>query len=246
MGTYVLDEARRRGTPKTVMIGHDLLVPEVHAGAVQRGLALAGLPRGDQRPVRHRQAGPARAGPGQPGAVRPERRLPDADQPLRPGRQVPPRASPTSSPRSSRSASTPRRRGADHIEVWGTGSGQPRVPLRRRRRRGHRARRRALRRRRAGQPRRPTRSCRSASSSSSSPRLVGFDGRDPVGHVQARRPAPPRRRRRPGRERVRLQGRARPSTRACAAPSTGTWPTAARPRPARSDRPSARRAASAR
>ena len=37
--------------------------------------------------------------------------------------------------------------GADHIDVWGTGLRQPRVPLRRRRGRGHPARRRALRRR---------------------------------------------------------------------------------------------------
>ena len=62
---------------------HHLLVPRDHAGALQRGLAVAGLPGGDQRPLRHRQAGPAGAAPGQPRAVRAERHLPDPDEPLR-------------------------------------------------------------------------------------------------------------------------------------------------------------------
>ena len=139
MGTYVLDDAlAATSTPKTVVVGTICSYPKFTPVPFQRGLALAGLPRGDQRAVRHRQAGAARAAAGQPGAVRPERDLPDADQPVRAGRQVPSRGVSHVIPALIKKCVDAKEAGADHIEVWGTGVGQPRVPLRRRRRRGHR------------------------------------------------------------------------------------------------------------
>ncbi len=70
MGTFVLEAAREAGTPKTVDAGHDLLVPEAHPGALQRGLPLARLPGGDQRPLRRGQARPAHPDAGEPRPVR--------------------------------------------------------------------------------------------------------------------------------------------------------------------------------
>ena len=162
MGIQLMEQARLAGVEKFVTDRHRLLVPEVHAGAVPRGRPLERLPGGDQRPLRPRQEDAARPGPGLP-------------------RSSTASTSSTSSPSTSTApATTSTRRsshvipalikkcvdardaGADHIEVWGTGSRVARVPLRRRRRRGHRARRRALRRRRAGQPRRRRTRSRSA------------------------------------------------------------------------------------
>ena len=89
MGTFVLDAALRHETPKTVVVGTICSYPKFTPVPFQRGVAVAGLPRGDERALRDRQARPARADAGQPGPVRPVGDLPDADQPLRPRRQVP-------------------------------------------------------------------------------------------------------------------------------------------------------------
>ena len=121
MGTYVLDEARLRHTPKSVIVGTICSYPKFTPVPFEEELPLAGLPRGDQRPLRHRQAGPARPAAGQPGAVRPERHLPHADQPLRPPGQVPSAVSHVI-PALIKKAVDAKERGADHIEVWGTGS----------------------------------------------------------------------------------------------------------------------------
>ena len=154
MGTYVLDEARLRGTAKTVHGRHGLLVPQVHARPLQRGLAVAGLPRGDQRPLRHRQAGPARAAAGQPGAVRPA--TPSTCMPTNlygPGDKFHPAVSHVI-PALIKTPVDAKESGADHIEVWGTGAASREFLYVDDAARRHRAGRRALRRRRAGQPRR--------------------------------------------------------------------------------------------
>ena len=72
--------------------------------------------------------------------------------------------------------------------------------------------------------------------------LTGFEGDLVLGPDQARRPAPPARRRVQGRARCSAGGPRCPSTRACAAPSTGTWPTATKPSAPRTDAPSRRSA----
>ena len=123
--------------------------------------------------------------------------------------------------------------GADHIEVWGTGSAPAASS--------------------STSTTPPRASCwppsatTTASRSTSAPTrscpirdLVELivearrlRGRDPLGHLQARRPAPPAGRRQPGRaQRFGFKAEHARSTRACAAPSTGTSPTATRPRPA--------------
>ena len=214
------------------MVGTICSYPKFTPVPFQRGLALAGLPRGDQRAVRHRQAGPARAAAGQPRRSTARTRIYLMPTNLYgPGDKFHPAVShviPALIKKCVDAEGGGRRphRGVGHR------LGQPRVPLRRRRRRGHRARRRALRRRRPREPRRRPASCRSASSSSSIVEARRLRGRGPVGHVQARRPAPPAGRRQPGRGAVRLRGPHVRSTKACAAPSTGTSPTATRPKPA--------------
>ena len=99
MGTYVIEEARRRDTPKTVLVGTVCSYPKEPPGAVQGGVAVAGVPRGDERALRHRQARATRARAVEPGAVRAELRLPHPHEPLRARRQVPSRRCRTSSPR---------------------------------------------------------------------------------------------------------------------------------------------------
>ena len=175
MGTYVLEEARRRETPKTVMVGTICSYPKFTEVPFQEDVAVDRLPGGDQRAVRHRQAGPAGAAPGQPRPVRPVRDLPDAHQPLRPGRQVPPRRLPRH-PRAHQEGGRGQGVGRRPHRGVGDGLGQPRVPLRRRRGPGHRARRRALRRARARSTWAPTRSCPSATSSGWWSRRSGFEG----------------------------------------------------------------------
>ena len=139
MGTFVLDAARRHGTAKTVMIGTICSYPKHTPVPFHEDSLWHGLPRGDQRALRRRQARPADAAPGQPRPVRPVGDLPDADQPLRPRRQVPPGGEPRHPGahqevrRRSRVGRAPHRRVGHRL-------GEPRVPLRRRRRRGHRAR----------------------------------------------------------------------------------------------------------
>ena len=101
------------------------------------------LPGGDQRAVRHRQEGPPRPRPGQ------RRRStasasPTSSRPTStgPGDKFHPTVSHVI-PALIKKCVEAVEAGDDKVEVWGTGTGQPRVPLRRRRRRGDRARRRA-------------------------------------------------------------------------------------------------------
>ena len=203
MGTYVLDEARRREHGQDRDDRHDLLVPEVHAGAVPRGVALAGLPRGDQRPVRHRQARPARAAAGQPRRSTASSAIYLMPTNLYgPGDKFHPAVSHVI-PALIKKCVDAKESGADHIEVWGTGSasreflyvddaaegivlaaehyddGEP-VNL-------------------GADHELPIRDLVEHHR-----RARRLRGRGPLGHVQARRPAPARRRRQPGREGVRL------------------------------------------
>ena len=237
MGTYVIEAARRHDVDKTVLVGTVCSYPKFTPVPFREETPVGRLPGGDQRAVRHRQEGAPRPRPGQ--------RAPSTGS-----------ASPTSSrPTSTARATSSTRRvshvipalikkcveaveqGDDKVEVWGTGPGQPRVPLRRRRRRGHRAGRRARTTARAGQPRHRPRGHDPRDGRARSPALVGFDGELRLGPDQARRPAPPPRRRRPGPSSV-LGWRAHDALRRgpARAPSTGTSPTATRPSAPPADR----------
>ena len=66
MGTYVLEAAPASRGRQDGDDRHHLLVSQGDPRAVRGGLPLAGLPRGDQRPLRDRQAGSIGAAPGQP------------------------------------------------------------------------------------------------------------------------------------------------------------------------------------
>ena len=94
MGLHLIEEARRRGTEKFVQVGTVCSYPKFTPVPFQRGGALERLPRGDERALRRRQEGAARDAPGLPRAVRDGRRVPDAGEPLRPGRQLRPRVEP--------------------------------------------------------------------------------------------------------------------------------------------------------
>ena len=128
--------------------------------------------------------------PGVPPAVRPQRDLPAAGQPVRPARQLRPCIVSHVIPALIRKCvEAQRARRRDHRRL-GHGPGQPRVPVRRRLRRRARRWRWRTTTRRAGEPRQrprdhdqgPDRAGRAAHR---------FGGRDRLGLDQARRPAPP-------------------------------------------------------
>ena len=180
--------------------GHGLRVSEVHAGPVSRGRALERLSRGDERPVRRREEDDPRRCPGIPRAVRDERDLPPADEPLRAGRQLRPRdvaRDPRADPEDDRVT----RRG----RALGRRLADPRVPVRRRLRPRTCRSGRALRRARAGQPRHRRRDVdpgdRRAGRRSRRVRRV-----DHLGHVDAERSAAPQPRSLPRARALRLDG----------------------------------------
>ena len=189
------------------------------------------LPRGDQRAVRPRQEGPPRPRPGQRGPVRPAVRLPHPDQPLRAGRQVPPRRvarDPGADQEVRRGAS---RRARTKVDVWGTGRASREylyvddaaeaIVL-------------AAEPRRRGQPVEPInlgtdREITIRETVETIARLVGFDGElrwDPT-----KPDGQPRRRVDASRaeQRARLAGPHARSRTACGPRSTGTSPTATKP-----------------
>ena len=207
MGAHVLEQARLHETPKLVIVGHGLRVSEVHAGPVPRGRALERLSRGDERPVRRREEDDPRRCPGIPRAVRDERDLPPADEPLRAGRQLRPRdvaRDPRADPEDDRVT----RRG----RALGRRLADPRVPVRRRLRRRTCRSGRALRRARAGQPRHRRRDVdpgdRRAGRRSRRVRRV-----DHLGHVDAERSAAPQPRSLPRARALRLDALGRRSAR---------------------------------
>ena len=230
MGTYVLDEARRRDTPKTVLVGTVCSYPKFTPVPFTRTSLWQGYPEETNAPYGDRQAGPARAAPGQPGAVRPAGHLPHPHEPLRPGRQVPPRRvprhprahqearwtprspAPTTSrcgarapPAASSSTSTTRPR-ASSLAAERYDGGEP-VNL-------------------GADHELPIRELRRAHR-----RLVGFEGE--IRWDTSKPDGQPRRGvdAHAGEPRSSASRPRRRSPRACAAPSTGTSPTAPRPRP---------------
>ena len=74
MGAHVLEQSRAARGREARDRRHRLLLPEVHAGAVQRGRALERLPGGDERALRRRQEGGADRRTGLPRPVRPASR----------------------------------------------------------------------------------------------------------------------------------------------------------------------------
>ena len=91
MGAHVLEQAACTSVAQARHRRHRLRLPEAHAGPVQRGRPLERLPGGDERPLRRREEGAPRRRAGLPRAVRAERDLPAAREPLRPARQLRPR-----------------------------------------------------------------------------------------------------------------------------------------------------------
>ena len=142
-----------------------LRVPEVRAGAVPRGRSLERLPRGDERAVRRREEVAARRRADLPRAVRAERDLPPAREPLRARRQLRPRdvaRDPGADPQDARGRRARRARG----RALGRRLADARVPLRRGLRRRDRARRAPLRRPRSRSTSAPARRSRSGTSPS--------------------------------------------------------------------------------
>ena len=233
MGTYVIEEARKHDTPKTVLVGTICSYPKFTPVPFQEGSLWQGYPEETNAPygiaklahLVHAQAN--RAQYGQNCIYLMPTNL------YGPGDKFHPAVSHVI-PALIKKCVDAKEAGDDHIEVWGTGSAVTGVPVRRRRRRGHRARRGALRRAGTGQPR------RQSGAADQGARRADREGRrlrrrDPVGHVEARRSASAPRRPESGRRRVRLRGHTRRSTTACAPPSTGTSTTAPKPKPATSD-----------
>ena len=121
MGTHVIEAARRHGTGKTVLVGTVCSYPKFTPVPFREEHAVGRLPRGDQRPLRHRQEGDARPCPGQPHAVRAALGVPACR--------------PTSTARATSSTRRCRHvipalikncveaveRGDDKVDVWGTG-----------------------------------------------------------------------------------------------------------------------------
>ena len=140
MGIQLMEQARLRRRREVRHDRHRLRLPEVHAGAVPGGRPLERLPGGDERPVRAGQEDAAGPGAGVPPAVRLQRDLPAAGEPLRPGRQLRPRElarDPGAHQEVRRRAS---RAGARSHRGLGHRVGLARVPVRRRRGRGDRPR----------------------------------------------------------------------------------------------------------
>ena len=126
------DRARAARRAEKVRPGrHDLRLSQVHARALPRGGPLERLSRGDQRPLRHRQEGPAGDAPGLSPAVRPQRHLSAAGEPVRAGRQLRSAVIARHPGLDPQVRARPNERGEDEVVVWGTGQAQPRVPLRR-------------------------------------------------------------------------------------------------------------------
>ena len=168
MGAHVLEQARLHGIGEARRRRDDLRLPEVRAGALPRGRPLERLPGGDERALRGREEGDARRRPGVPRAVRPERDLPAAGEPLR-------AAATTSTSTTSHvipaliRKMVEARSAATRIVLWGDGTPTREFLYVDDCVEGLVARRRALRRRRAGQPRHRAWRSRSATSPSSSP-----------------------------------------------------------------------------
>ena len=170
MGTYVIEAARRGGRRQDrAASARSARTRSSRRCRSARRRLWDGYPEETNAPVRHRQEGPPRARPGQRRPVRPALRLPHPDQPLRPGRQVPP-ARVARDPGAHQEVRRGGRGGRRQGRGVGHRPGQPRVPVRRRRRRGASSlAAERLRRRRAGQPRAPTTRSRSARRSRRSP-----------------------------------------------------------------------------
>ena len=91
MGTYVLDEARCTSTAKTVMVGTICSYPKFTPVPFHEDSLWEGYPEETNAPYGIAKLAQLVQAPGQPRPVRAERDLPDADQPVRAGRQVPSR-----------------------------------------------------------------------------------------------------------------------------------------------------------
>ena len=166
MGAHVLEQARLHDVEKLVIAGTVCAYPKLTPVPVPRGRPLERLPRGDERAVRRGEEVAPRRRAGLPRAVRARTRSSCSRR--------------TSTARATTSTSTTSHvipalirkmlESPSEVVLWGDGTPDARVPVRRGLRRGASARGRALRRRRAGEPRHRRGDRRSASSPSSSPR----------------------------------------------------------------------------
>ena len=90
---------REHGVERLLFLGSSCIYPKLAAAADPRGLPAHRAARADQRRLRDRQDRRHPAGAGAAAAVRPALHLGDADEPLRPGRQLRPRELATCCPR---------------------------------------------------------------------------------------------------------------------------------------------------
>ena len=88
MGAQLMEQSRRFGVRKFVTVGTVCSYPKFTPVPFREERSLERLSGGDERPVRPRQEDAPRAGPGLPTAVRLQRDLPPAGEPLRPARQL--------------------------------------------------------------------------------------------------------------------------------------------------------------
>ncbi len=156
MGTYVIEEARRRGTAKTVLVAPCARTRKRPPVPFKEESLWNGYPEETNAPYGIAKLRHPRARAIEPSAVRPELRVRHPDEPLRPRRQVP-SGRVARHPRAHQKCVEAKERGAITSTCGGTGSAFARVPVRRRRRGRRRAGRRALRRSGADQPRRQSR-----------------------------------------------------------------------------------------
>ena len=122
MGIHLMEQSRLVGVEKFVQIGTVCSYPKFTPVPFKEDDLWNGYPGGDQRALRPGQEDAAGPGPGVSRAVRVQRHPPHPGEPLRAGRQL----------RSGFVARHPgayqevrgcaRDAGADHIEVWGTGT----------------------------------------------------------------------------------------------------------------------------
>ena len=132
MGIQLMEEARLAGVGRFLTVGHGLLVPQVHAGALPRGDALGRLPGGDQRALRPGQEDAPGPVAGVPRRVRLRRRVRHPGEPLRAGRQLRPglvARHPGAHPQGGR---CPRPRAIREVPGLGHGLRVAGVPVRRR------------------------------------------------------------------------------------------------------------------
>ena len=126
--TNVIDAAYRNGTRKLCFLGSSCIYPRLAPQPMHGVVAADGSARADQPVVRGREDRRHQDVPGLPPPARLQRDLRDADQPLRPRRQLRPARRRTSCRRCCASSTTAKQSGATEVTRLGHRHAAPRVP----------------------------------------------------------------------------------------------------------------------